>query len=146
MEVAEAFNTYFTNVAKDIGKDSPYINNIDNHPSLTTIDNHVHDIGLDTFTFKTTTEKDILDIIKRLPTGKAPGYDSVTSKCIKAVDSIISMPLVTLTNRMFVESTFPDPLKHADLTPIYKSNKLLAPNFRPVSVLITFSKIFELAI
>ncbi len=147
LEVAEAFNTYFTNVAKDIGTDSPYINNIDNHPSLTTIDNHVQDIGLDTFTFTTTTEKDILDIIKRLPTGKAPGYDNITTKCIKAVDSIVSVPLVTLTNRMFVESIFPDPLKHADLTPIYKkSNKLLAPNFRPVSVLIAFSKIFELAI
>ncbi len=48
---------------------------------------------------------------------------------------------------MFTESIFPDPLKHADLTPIYKkSNKLLAPNFRPVSVLIAFSKIFEMAI
>ncbi len=146
LEVAETFNTYFTNVAKDIGKDSPYIDNTDNHPSLTTIDQHVHDIGLDTFSFRTTTEKDLLDIIKRLPTGKAPGYDNITTKCIKAVDSIISMPLVTLTNRMFAESIFPDPLKHADLTPIYKkSNKLLAPNFRPVSVLIAFSKIFELA-
>ncbi len=146
-EVAEAFNTYFTNVAKDTGKDSPYIDNIDNHPSLTTIEHHVRDIGLDNFTFRTTTEKDILDIIKRLPTGKAPGYDNITTKCIKAVDSIVSIPLVTLTNRMFAESTFPDPLKHADLTPIYKkSNKLLAPNFRPVSVLIAFSKIFELAI
>ena len=48
---------------------------------------------------------------------------------------------------MFVQSTFPDPLKHADVSRIYKkSNKLLAPNFRPVSVLIAFSKIFELAI
>ncbi len=80
-------------------------------------------MGLDTFTFNTTTEKDILDIIKRLQTGKAPGYDSITTKCIKAVDSIVSILLVTLTNRMFVESIFPDPLKHADLTPIYKKNK-----------------------
>ncbi len=64
LEVAEAFNTYFTNVAKDIGKDSPYLDNTENHPSLATIDNHVHDIGLDTFTFRATTEKDILDTIK----------------------------------------------------------------------------------
>ncbi len=48
---------------------------------------------------------------------------------------------------MFVESVFPDPLKHADVSPIYKkNNKLLAPNFRPVSVLICLSKVFELAI
>ncbi len=145
-EVAEAFNTYFTNVANDIGKDCPYIDNLDNHPSLDIIDEHVRDIALPDFKFTTTTEKHIKDIISRLPTGKAPGYDSITSKCIKAVDSIICNPILTLTNRMFVESIFPDPLKHADLTPIYKkSNKLLSQNFRPVSVLIAFSKIFELA-
>ena len=48
---------------------------------------------------------------------------------------------------MFVESVFPDPLKHADISPIYKkNNELLAPTFRPVSVLICLSKAFELAI
>ena len=89
MEVAEAFNAYYTNVAKDIGKDSPYINDIDNHPSLEVIDNHAQDISLPDFSFRTMTEKDIKDIIDRLPTGKAPGYDNITGKCIKAVDSII---------------------------------------------------------
>ncbi len=47
---------------------------------------------------------------------------------------------------MFIESIFPDPLKCADVTPIYKkSNKFLAPKFRPVSVLICFSKMLEMA-
>ena len=96
-EVAETFNTYFTNVAKNIGKDCPYLDNYDEHPSLDTIDKHVNDIGLGTFSFTTMTEKNITDIIDRLPTGKSPGYDSITSKCIKAVDSIICKPILTIT-------------------------------------------------
>ena len=34
LEVAEAFNTYFTDVAKDIAKHSLYLDNTENHPSL----------------------------------------------------------------------------------------------------------------
>ncbi len=146
-EVAEAFNNHYLNVAKNIGNDSAYKDNIDYHPSLDIIDNHVTEIDLPNFDFHTVGEGEISEIIDTLPSGKSPGYDNITGKCIKAVKSIVSVPILSITNRMFVESIFPDPLKLADVTPVYKkSNKLLAPNFRPVSVLIAFSKIFELAI
>ena len=82
----------------------------------------------------------------RLPTGKAPGYDSISGHCVKSVKQYIGAPLTTLVNRMFTEHLFPDPLKKADVTPIYKKdNKLTKGNYRPVSVLITFSKMFEMA-
>ena len=42
------------------------------------------------------------------------------------------------------QSVFPDKLKKAQVTPLYKKNDpLLKTNYRPVSVLCIFSKIFE---
>ena len=40
-------------------------------------------------------------------------------------------------------STFPEILKHADITPLYKSKKDIKGNYRPVSILPNLSKIFE---
>ncbi len=145
-EVAEVFNNHYLTIASQIGKDSIYSDNIENHPSFDTIEQHAQEISLPNFDFRTVGPDVIADIIDRLPTGKAPGYDGISGNCIKAVKHTITNPLLCITNRMFAESVFPDPLKRADISPIYKkSNKLLAPNFRPVSVLICFSKIFEMA-
>ncbi len=89
---------------------------------------------------------EVEDLLERLPTGKAPGYDSISGHCIKSVKQYIGAPLTTLVNRMFDEHLFPDPLKKADVTPVYKKeNRLIKGNYRPVSVLISFSKVFEMA-
>ena len=41
-------------------------------------------------------------------------------------------------------STFPEILKHADITPLYKKGKKdIKGNYRPVSILPNLSKIFE---
>ena len=145
-EVAEAFNSHYLSVAKSIGANSKYAKCIENHPSYEVISKHVQDNNIPEFNFHSVTLKDIDDIIDRLPTNKSPGYDSISGKCVKSVKHVVNVPIQCLVNRMFVESFFPDPLKPADVSPVYKkNNNLLAPNFRPVSVLITFSKIFELA-
>ncbi len=147
LDVAEAFNAHYLSIASQIGVNSIYSNNISNHPSLQTIETYSSDKNLPTFDFHEIGLEDIHDIIGSLPTGKAPGYDGISTKCVKPVKDTISAPLLCIVNRMFIERTFPDCLKDADVSPIYKkAHKLLAPNYRPVSVLITFSKIFELAI
>ncbi len=73
-------------------------------------------------------------------------YDSISGQCVKSVKQDIGAPLPTIVNRMFTEHLFPNPLKRADVTPVYKKdNKLIEVNYRPVSVLICFSKVFEMA-
>ncbi len=123
-EVAEVFNNHYLTIASQIGKDSIYSDSLENHPSLDTIEQYAQDISLPNFDFHTVGPDVIADIIDRLPTGKAPGYDGITGNCIKAVKHTITNPLLCITNRMFVESVFPDPLKHADVTPIYKKCNL----------------------
>ena len=97
-----------------------YLDNLENHPSLDTIEQYAQEISLPNFDFHTVGPDAIVDIIDRLPTGKAPGYDGITGNCIKAVKHTITNPLLCITNRMFTESIFPDPLKCADVTPIYR--------------------------
>ncbi len=143
--VAEHFNDYFLSVANEIGKNSQYANNIEQHPSFRVISDHVTTLDIPRFNFKPIDQESVTDIIY-------PDYhrgkpqDMTTYHCVKAARWAITAPIQCLINRMFVESSFPDALKHADISPIYKkNNKLLAPNFRPVSVLICLSKMFELA-
>ena len=119
---------------------------LDNHPSFDTISSHVVQNDIPVFNFKCVDLDQVDDIFDRLPTGKSPGYDNISGHVVKGVKTVINVPVHSIINRMFTESCFPDCLKLADVSPIYKkNNKLLTPNFRPVSVLITFSKIFELA-
>ena len=53
-------------------------------------------------------------------------------------------PLTLLINKYFLDGIFPDELKLAKVIPIYKSRSTMElSNYRPISVLNVFSKIFE---
>lgn len=56
----------------------------------------------------------------------------------------ISQPLTVLINQCIIEGVFPDALKVAKVTPIYKKVSVYnIANYRPISILPTISKIFE---
>ena len=73
------------------------------------------------------------------------GEDQIRPKLIKTAGSFLVEPLTDITNSYFNKSTFPDPAKRASLTPIDQggTDKHTYTNYRPVSVLNTFSKIIE---
>ncbi len=65
-------------------------------------------------------------------------------KFIKLAAGILCNPLCYLLKKCFVQSTFPDELKLAQVTPVYKTgDPLLKQNYGPVSVLPLLSKRFE---
>ena len=75
---------------------------------------------------------------------KSTGHDGVPPKLMKLVAGILCNPLCYLLNECFVQSTFPDELKLAQVTPVCKKgDPLLKQNYRPVSVLPLISKRFE---
>ena len=69
----------------------------------------------------------------------------IPPKCLKfAINE--SAPIITnIWNEEVVSSSmFPESLKLADVTPVYKkSDPTLVSNYRPISVLPTMSKVFE---
>ena len=75
---------------------------------------------------------------------KSPGHDAgifnVTKKCFGE----LCEPLKYLFNLLIVKGIFPDDVKIAKVTPIYKAdNSSNISNYKPISVLPCFSKMLE---
>ncbi len=97
-EVAEIFNDYYLNIAETIGCNSRFSDNVENHPSFDVISSHVVNNEIPRFDFKCVNQKQVADIIDRLPTGKSPGYDNISGKVVSAVKPIIVIPVQCLIN------------------------------------------------
>ena len=74
----------------------------------------------------------------------SPGWDCISPKIVKQTYRYFLVPHVHVSNMSILLGVFPDELKIAKVIPLYKGgeSKLLV-NYRPVSVLPVFSKVFE---
>ena len=89
------------------------------------------------------TEVEIKSVISSLKPKNSSGYDEMTSKIIKPCASIISLPLSYIYNYSLHTGIFPDRLKTEVVKPLHKKgDKFNISNYRPISLLPTFSKIF----
>ena len=144
--IAEKLNAYYVNVADNITSNIPVkstVNGLTNEDPLwylyTAFQQPFPDIKL-----KHTTTGEIEKIITELKHKNSCGYDKVTAKIIQASSPYIVSPLAHICNRMLSTGTFPDRLKYAEVKPIYKKgDKTQITNYRPISLLPVFSKIFE---
>ena len=85
--------------------------------------------------------EEIRDIIKEFQNGKS---SDVPIHVIKMASPVISPIICAIYNRCMKNGNFPDELKTGRISPIYKKeNEQLLENYRPVSTLPIFGKIFE---
>ena len=72
------------------------------------------------------------------------GYDELSSRILKLSSPIIISPLTYICNAALNSGIFPNRLKYAIVKAIFKKgNKQDISNYRPISLLTTFSKVFE---
>jgi len=65
-------------------------------------------------------------------------------KIIKISKPFIIFPLINICNKMLAQGIYPERLKFSLIKPIYKSGDISSPsNYRPISLLPVFSKIFR---
>jgi hypothetical protein len=153
-EVCNIFNEYFTQIAKTIGFretlpntviDSSYIyaiiNKYNNHPSIIEIrKQHI----VSNFNFSYTTDDEIEKIISKLDLKKSMGFDYVSPKILKMSSPFITPIITKLINYCIEQCIFPSDLKLAEVASVYKkSDRLDKANYRPISVLVIVSKVFE---
>ena len=92
---------------------------------------------LDSLTFS---EKDIYSIIRSLDLNKA----HVSIRMIKMCDESIALPLKIIFESAMQSGIYPDQWKKANIIPVHKKNsKNELKNYRPISLLPIFGKIFE---
>ena len=75
---------------------------------------------------------------------KSSTFKNIPAKILKISRNSCSETLKALFSKTVLTGTFPNELKLADVTPVFKKeNPLKSKNYRPVSVLPVVSKIFE---
>ena len=89
-------------------------------------------------------ENKIFSIIKNFIASKAHGWDNISIRMIKLWGKAIAIPLKLIFRSMLEEGVFPDDWKKSNVVPIHKrDSKNLIKNYRPISLLPIFSKVFE---
>ena len=82
--------------------------------------------------------------MKQFNIKKATGYDNIPGKIIRLAHKELSVSFANLINTSLSQNIFPDVMKCAEVSPIFKKDdNLLKGNFRPVSILTSISKIYE---
>ena len=89
-------------------------------------------------------EKELIKIIRNLNVHQAHGHDDISIRMIKICDKSILKPLILLFENSTKSSYYPDIWKKSNIIPAHKKNdKQLVNNYRPISLLPIFGKIFE---
>ena len=98
----------------------------------------------DRFSFKHETETSISKIIDNLKLKTAVGVDGIGANLIKDLKLTIVPYLTRIINKAYDLHIFPEQLKKAIITPIFKEGNIdEISNYRPISVLTIICKIFE---
>ena len=92
----------------------------------------------------TFSESDVIKIIRTLDVNKAHGHDNISVRMIKLCINSVAHPLTLIFQNSMAAGTFPTQWKRANIVPIHKKNdKQIVPNYRPLSLLPIYCKIFE---
>lgn len=88
---------------------------------------------------------EILTVAKKLKNKESCGDDEISTNIIKYTIDLILDVLTYIINNSFKFGVFPDDLKLAMVKPIFKKGDPQSlDNYRPISLLPSFSKLFEL--
>ena len=135
-EIANGFNSFFANIGTPISDAVP-------ESTIAFTDYLTHSCQTNFF-MHPTDEHEIINVTKNLKSSTSEGFDNISMKIIKTTMHEVAMPLAHIFNQSFITGTVPDNMKIAKIVPIFKSgNKKMLNNYRPISILPTFSKLLE---
>ena len=114
------------------------------HPSILNIKTNFPS-DRDVFQFSKAEPSDIIKIIRGIKSGISVGVDNIPPKLVILSAEIIAEPLTNLINSTMLDyCIFPDVEKEASVSPVFKKeDRLMKTNYRPISVMNVYSKIFE---
>jgi Notch-like protein len=142
-KIATAFNKYFLSIADSIIHEN---NNHTNKEIVNPINYLVNTFSrpFNKINWKYATSYKIEKIIRSLKTKNTSGYNEISNRLIKSSSANIISPLTYICNTILNTGIFPERLKFAMVKPVFKKGKSdEISNYRPISLLTSFSKIIE---
>ena len=168
-ELANTFNEHYINIVekssgikpKDISQcdknqniyktSRENVKSYENHLSILQIKQNIYSSSFhlkEKCHFHIVNEIETKKLIQGLNPKKVTGIDTIPPKLIKVAVEFLTSILTKSINSRIEHNIFPDLAKTAQVVPLYKGkpNKNDITNFRHVSILNTFSKIYETVI
>ena len=134
--IANSFNTFFANIGYNISHNvpasrKPFDKYLPNHNAKSIFLDPVHPM-------------EVIDVTRKLKPKTSSGSDGISSKLlIKTIYEIVN-PITHIINLSLQTGIFPNELKCAKVIPIHKSgDPCILNNYRPISLLSSFSKLLE---
>ena len=88
--------------------------------------------------------EEFIKLILKLDTKKASGSDKISNYIIKLSKNVLAPILSSLFNSCIHNGIFPDIYKVAEVIPLFKGgDRCVLGNYRPISLLPHFGKLFE---
>ena len=127
---AEAFNQFFVSQSCLINDDHAVV------PLLS--------VSMDTLSTIVIDELEVFDILNNLDVSKACGFDNISNKILKLCAATIFKPFTRLINTSLSLGQYPTCWKMGNVIPLFKkNNRQCRSNYRPISLLVSLSKIAE---
>jgi len=134
-DIANQLNKHFISIGQNLAAQIPAQNN--NFERFLT-GNHKKMI------FRETNYTEVSNIIKAMKPKNSCGHDNMNNKTLKRLRNFICKPLTWFINSQIRNNHFPDAWKLGKVVPLHKGGDKSDPNnYRPISLLPTFSKVFE---
>ena len=135
MKISNAFNNYFANIGPKLADKIKPTNNYTDY-----MQNQLPS----SLVMEETTCAEIINIIQNIKSKPNTGFYNISTKLMKSSVESIVLPMAENFNSLIRSGIFPDDLKIAEVIPLYKSgDSSLFTNYRPISLLPAFSKVFE---
>ena len=134
-EITNILNEYFCNIGYNLAQN---LESTSVQPS-SYVDQRETEFKLDPVT-----EAEVYKYLSNVKPTKSTGYDKIPPKLIKDAAGVISRSLTIIFNKSIISGIFPEDLKIAVLSPIFKKgDRSSCGNYRPISVLSVIAKILE---
>uniref|UniRef100_A0A3B3DH72 Reverse transcriptase domain-containing protein n=1 Tax=Oryzias melastigma TaxID=30732 RepID=A0A3B3DH72_ORYME len=134
-EIAHQFNTFFANSGLELVKK---ITITHNDPL-----EYIQPFYPQMLSFQPPNIEEISEIIDDLKLSTA-GHDGISAFLVKQIKHSILKPLTHIVSLSLATGVVPDDLKVAKVIPLFKADdKACFNNYRPISILPCFSKVFE---
>ena len=144
-KISNIFNDHFSTIGSKIEQKIPVVpGNYSDYFNKKDKDGNLIFNSPNTFFLSPTVPSEVEKLIDALNIKKSTGPNSIPVFILKIYKQFFSFWLSKLVNLCFEFGEFPEILKIAQVTPLHKKeSKLNFLNYRPISLLSVFSKIYE---